>query len=272
MNRIENPISISNIAWPQELDEKIGNLLTNQGIHFIDVAPSKYFKNLQDASKEEINKVRKNWKNRGIQICGMQSLMYGVNELNLFTSETDRKLMYAHLKAVCRIGQGLGVRYLTFGSPKNRLIGEQSKEEIRNISFNFFYNLGKIAKDYDLIFCLEPNPKEYGANFLVKTEEAIEFIKKLNHPNVMMQFDTGTCILNKEENFNKLDLPLIGHIHASTPFLCPIDNQTVKSVKNILNMLGAPKEKIICIEMLCKDKNRVVDTILNAIKLLKSQS
>lgn len=270
MNKIENPISISNIAWPQELDEEIGNLLIKQGVHFIDVAPSKYFKNFQDATKEEINKVKENWKNRGIQIYGMQSLMYGVNKLNLFTSETDRKLMYEHLKAVCRIGQGLGARYLTFGSPKNRLIGEQTKEEISDISFNFFYELGRIAKDHDLIFCLEPNPKEYGANFLVKTEEVIEFIKKLNHPNVLMQFDTGTSILNKEENFNGMDFLLIGHIHASTPFLFPIDNKTVECVKNKLNLLGAPKEKIICIEMLCKDNNRLADTILNAIKLLRS--
>ena len=169
---------------------------------------------------------------------------------------------------MCRIGRILGARFLTFGSPKNRLIKGQNSKEIEEISLNFFYKLGQIAKENQVTICLEPNPKEYGANFLTTTMQAHNFVKKLNHPNIKMQLDTGTCILN-EEDLELLDNSTIGYIHASNPFLLPIDEQNVGQIKNKLNLLDKLEDKVVCIEMLCGRERSPVDVIKRSITLLR---
>ena len=69
-------LSISNIAWDTSQDEAIADLLVQEGISCIDIAPGKYFSNLLTTSKEEISRVRNFWGNRGIKIVGMQSLFF----------------------------------------------------------------------------------------------------------------------------------------------------------------------------------------------------
>lgn len=268
MNNLNNALSISNIAWDPELDNKVGAILQEQEVKFIDVAPSKYFKNFYETSYSEIEFVKEKWARFGIKIYGMQSLLFGFKQVNLFSSVEDRALMLSSLGEVCRIGRILGARFLTFGSPKNRLIKGQNSKEIEEISLNFFYKLGQIAKENQVTICLEPNPKEYGANFLTTTMQAHNFVKKLNHPNIKMQLDTGTCILN-EEDLELLDNSTIGHIHASNPFLLPIDEQNVGQIKNKLNLLDKLEDKVVCIEMLCGRERSPVDVIKRSITLLR---
>ena len=43
-------LSISNIAWDKKNDEKVANLLNRYDINLIDIAISKYFKDLEKVS------------------------------------------------------------------------------------------------------------------------------------------------------------------------------------------------------------------------------
>lgn len=269
MAQLKNPLSISNIAWDVGLDKNVGQLLNNLGVHFIDIAPSKYFKNFKETTLEEIDSVRKKWANYGIEIYGMQSLLYGVNDLNLFATKGDRVIMLSHLEEVCKIGNCLGARFLTFGSPKNRIIGSLRKEEVEEVSLNFFYSLGQIARENNVTICIEPNPKEYGADFLTSTQQATDFVKKLNHSNVKIQFDSGTSILNGENDFSFLENSLIGHVHASTPFLLPLNEGMTQCAKEKFVKANLSENKIICIEMLPKEDT--LDSIQTAVSLLREK-
>ena len=60
------------------------------------------------------------WAERGIEITGMQALLFGTSGLNVFGPSEVQDAMLAHLAAVCRIGAGLGAVRVVFGSPKNR--------------------------------------------------------------------------------------------------------------------------------------------------------
>lgn len=113
-------ISISNLAWDVKEDLEVANLLNLFNVDAIDIAPGKYFPEPASASIADIHAVKDWWQERGIDIIGMQALLFGTTGLNVFGSESIQKKLLDHLAAVCRIGAGLGASRLVFGSPKNR--------------------------------------------------------------------------------------------------------------------------------------------------------
>ncbi|MEY8409477.1 TIM barrel protein [Parasutterella excrementihominis] len=268
---IKNPLSISNIAWNVETDDEVAEILGAMGITYIDIAPSKYFRDFFDVKSEDVEGLRKKWESRGIRIYAMQSLLYGCQNLNLFSGLLDRERMLSHLRRVCEISNVLGAQYLTFGSPKNRLIEDQQEEEVQEIALDFFFKLGQVAKENGVTVCIEPNPEAYGANFLTTTREAYQFVKRLDHSNIKLQFDTGTAILNDEGVINDFSIFYLGHVHASTPFLLPINvNNRISVLKKIKGCLPVPEEKVVSIEMLTVNKGDNKQQITEAITALRN--
>lgn len=113
-------ISISNLAWDVKEDLEVANLLNLFNVDAIDIAPGKYFPDPVIATVSDILAVKEWWQERGIEIIGMQALLFGTTGLNVFGSKDVQKNLLDHLAAVCRIGAGLGATRLVFGSPKNR--------------------------------------------------------------------------------------------------------------------------------------------------------
>jgi sugar phosphate isomerase/epimerase len=222
-------LSISNIAWDPAEDEAIAGLLQRFGVDAIDVAPGKYFPDPVKATGDEIDQVKKWWSARGIEIVGMQSLLFGTTGLNLFGSVESQDLMLQHLDAVCRIGSGLGAKHLVFGSPKNRDRTGLSDQAAIDVATPFFRHLGDIAERHGVAICLEPNPAYYGANFMIDSTETAQLVKAVDHPAIRMQFDTGSLAMNGEDALTVLseNSQLIGHVHASEPYLRPLgDDKT----------------------------------------------
>ena len=217
-------LAISNIAWDVSEDLRIAKLLNQFDIDAIDIAPSKYFPDFQKSSDRDIAKVRKWWADFGIEITGMQALMFGTSDLNVFGDVDIRTAMLDHLRAVCRIGAGLGATRLVFGSPKNRDRINLNDDQTGEIAVEFFRQLGDIAQTEGVLICLEPNPSRYGANFMTSNQETIEVVTAINHPAIKMQFDTGSMAINQESHSDVLlkASRLIGHVHASEPDLLPL--------------------------------------------------
>jgi D-psicose/D-tagatose/L-ribulose 3-epimerase len=266
---------ISNIAWDVSEDKDVAYLLNSMNVSLIDLAPSKYFPNFKEASKHEIVKIRQWWNNNGIKINGMQSLLFGITNLNIFGSENDRKFLLDHLREVCRIGSLLGAKKLVFGSPKNRDRSKLSNTQTSNIALDFFYQLGEVATNYNLIICLEPNPTCYGCNFLTTTLETEKFTRTLNHKSIMMQLDTGAMIINEEnfENVIEVSKDLIGHIHLSEVNLMPI----LRKNKNHLSIAPIIKKffsnRVLSIEMLSSRSEsnlKPIKETLEAIQIIYS--
>ena len=217
-------LAISNIAWEVADDEDLLRLLKQHGVDAIDVAPGKYFPAPAQATSEEIARVRDWWSSRGIELTGMQALLFGTTGLNLFGDAQSRAAMLAHLAAVCRIGGGLGATRLVFGSPKNRDRSGLDDEQTMAIASAFFRELGDIARAAGVIVCLEPNPTCYGANFMTTASETAAVVRAVAHPAIRMQFDTGALAINGEDPEQVLRdcADLIGHVHASEPNLVPL--------------------------------------------------
>jgi D-psicose/D-tagatose/L-ribulose 3-epimerase len=261
-------ISISNIAWEVSDDVLVVDILNKYGLNSIDIAPGKYFSNPIKTSDKEIKLVRNWWNSRGIEIIGMQALLFGTSGFNLFNEISVRKLMLTHLESICRIGSGLGVKHLVFGSPKNRDRKELTEKEVLDISLPFFQKLGDIAFQYNLEICIEPNPPIYGANFLTTSKDAALFVEKVNHSNIKMQLDTGTVIINNE-NLEKILIEhssLIGHIHISEPNLIPYGQNIVICRSHGENIKKYLPNHTITIEMLKVIDDPNYREVINSIK------
>ena len=77
-------ISISNLAWDVSEDKQVLSLLKEFKVDSIDIAPGKYFPTPSKAKTTDILAVRQWWNDKGIDILGMQSLLFGTQGLNVF--------------------------------------------------------------------------------------------------------------------------------------------------------------------------------------------
>lgn len=245
-------ISISNIAWDVGEDEAVAALLRHHDIDAIDIAPGKYFPEPAVCANKDIQRVREWWNERGIDITGMQALLFGTTGLNVFSDNDVQARMLSHLDAVCRIGAGLGATRLVFGSPKNRDRSGLSDEETRDTAVRFFRRLGDIAHSHGVVVCLEPNPECYGANFMTHSAETAEVVSGVNHPAIRMQLDTGAITINREDPREIIRdfARLFGHIHASEPSLVPLGDGDTDHASAGEMLRTALPNSIVTIEML----------------------
>lgn len=260
-------LAISNIAWDVSEDEAMVPLLQHYGLDAIDIAPGKYFPDPEAADERQILQVRQWWADQGIEITGMQALLFGSSGLNLFGTSETQTAMLKRLDAVCRIGSGLGAPRLVFGSPKNRDRTDLSDQQTEAIALEFFRRLGGIAAAYGVQICLEPNPTSYGCNFMTSSAETAGMVERLAHSSIRMQLDTGAMAMNGEdpEGIITRFSHLIGHIHASEPNLAPVGdgNTDHRVVASTLNDL-LPKH-VVSIEMVATSNEPHLQSIDRAV-------
>jgi len=214
-------ISISNLAWDIAEDEAIAALLQRYQVDAIDIAPSKYFAQPALATDSQMASVKSWWQQRGIDMVGMQALLFGTSGLNVFAAPDIQAAMLRHLDAICRIGSALGATRLVFGSPKNRDRSGLNDTNALAIAVPFFRQLGDVAATHGVMVCLEPNPACYGTNFMTHSQDTARVVTQIDHPAIRIQLDTGAMTVNAEDPCAVLSLHagLIGHVHASEPLL-----------------------------------------------------
>lgn len=260
-------LSISNIAWQPEEDQRIATLLEQHQIDAIDIAPGKYFSSPELATKTEIMAVKQWWHERGISIIGMQSLLFGTTGLNVFGDKASRLGLLARLQAIFRIAGILGATRLVFGSPRNRDRHSLSDQEATDSAIQFFQQAANYAADEGVLLCLEPNPVCYGANFMTNSQETALVVKAVNHPALRMQLDTGAITINQEDVAQVLNsyAALIGHVHASEPQLVPLGDNGTDHGKMASALAQSLPKAIVTIEMLATETEPALQSISRAL-------
>lgn len=263
-------LAISNIAWDVEEDDQLAELLVKYAVDSIDIVPGKYFPNPVKVNDNDITKVKSYWADKGIEITGMQSLLFGTQGLNVFGSLEVQETLLEHLRAVCNIAGKLGATRLVFGSPKNRDRSHLSNDQTHKIAVSFFRALGNIAQENGVIICLEPNPACYGANFMIDGVETFDVVKAIKHPAIKMQLDTGAITINNEEieDLLKLAYSVIGHIHISDPQLAVVGDSDANHQAYAAAIRQAFEDPLISIEMLATPNESHLTSIERALEFV----
>ncbi len=245
-------LSFSNLAWEREHDPAMRELLNEAGVDAIDLVPGRYLSDPVRATDVELDAIRREWNDAGIEIVGLQALLFGTQGLNVFGSRDSQEAMLTHFDGICRLGSRLGARHLVFGAPRNRDAAGWEPAAARRHAVEFFTRLGEIAARHAVVVCLEPNPARYHCNFMTTTAEAAGIVQAVGLPQIRLQFDTGTVCVNREDAAAELAAhgSLVGHVHLSEPDLAPLGSLETDHENYGRAMRFALRDRVVAIEML----------------------
>ena len=81
---MKNKLSISHLAWLSNNNKKNANILKLFKVKYIDIVLSRYFPNLESIKRNKLISIKNYWKEHSINIYGMQSILFGYENLNIF--------------------------------------------------------------------------------------------------------------------------------------------------------------------------------------------
>jgi len=256
-------LSISNIAWDIEWNDKIFLLMQKKGFSGLEIAPTKIFPVLPYKQLIEASKWKKKLTKRyGLEISSMQSIWYGRKE-NIFQSKEERDSLLQYTKQAILFAEHIECRNLVFGCPKNRFLPENTDE---TIAVSFFYELGEYALQHHTVIGMEANPMIYHTNYINTTKEALNLIKEVNSNGFHLNVDLGTIIENQEELSTLTEnAEFINHVHISEPSLRKIRPRKIHSelayLLNYINYQG-----YVSIEMEQQENLTDIEDTINYVK------
>lgn len=217
-------LAISNIAWPAGRDAEVADLLAEQQVTGVEIAPTKIRPDPLNATERELDAYRTFWSERGIEIVAAQALLFGKPELMLFESADVRGKTLAYLEKIVRLCGRLGCGALVFGSPKNRRVGDLDRAVAWDAAVEFFGRLGETAVACDTAIVMEANPAEYGADFIMRAEEAAALVAAVNHAGFRLHLDSACMTMAGDEPERVIPqvASQLRHYHISEPQLAPI--------------------------------------------------
>lgn len=215
-------LSFSNIGWDIHDDPAVLDALRASGVHGIEVAPTKVWPNWEGANAENARAYRVFLEQRGFRVPALQAILFGRPELKLFDdTAAGREALVAHMETVADVAQALGASVLVFGAPKARLRGSLSPAEAMERACEVFRRLGAVCAARDTRLCIEPNPSEYGCDFVTNAREALTLVEEVNHPGFALHLDAAALYMADDpfETLLPRALPSLCHYHISEPYL-----------------------------------------------------
>lgn len=255
-------VSISNIAWDKSKDEVMYDYLVHNSIDGLEIAPTRFIENNPYDNIEIAIQITESLKNKyNLSISSMQSIWFGRNE-NIFRDPNEFKELLNYTKKAVNFAAAINCPNLVFGCPKNRYLDDVSKYDI---AIDFFREIGEYAYERNTTIALEPNPIIYNTNFINTTNEAFDFIKKVQSKGLLVNLDLGTIIWNNEnllEIFN--NICYVNHIHISEPNLLKIEKRDLHNTIRKL-LIDKKYDKYISIEMKNYDDIKVIEETIQYI-------
>jgi D-psicose/D-tagatose/L-ribulose 3-epimerase len=180
--------------------------------------------------------------NADFRVSSLQAILFGKPECRLFGSDNDRQSLFEHLVLCADLAAGLGATHLVFGAPKNRALLGKSDADAFQIACEFFRGLGSSFEARGLCLCLEPNPPQYGCEFVTSSAQASRLVRTVDSRGFRLQLDTGCMRLAEEDPVQAIraHADILSHFHVSEPFLGSFDDPAVahREVGNALEEVG----------------------------------
>lgn len=250
-------LAVSAIAWDYAQDNDVATILQKSGVGAVELAPTKIWpEKIADdplaVTDEEIEAVLSLWASYGVKPVAMQSMLFLKPEMTIFHDESERQKTLDYLKRFIVLSGRLGVGRMVFGSPKNRQVPEtMSVDNAWSIATHFFRELGEEAERNNVIFCIEPNPKDYNCNFVTNATGGAKLVREVNTPGFQLHLDAAGMTLAGDNEQAILDnADILKHFHISAPYLGNIsDDTTVQHEKFASALRDIGYDHMVSIEM-----------------------
>lgn len=240
-------LSVSNIAWSVDEDLAAYSILRTHQVSHIEVAPTRIRPNWPDITSKAVRDYRDQLETEGFVVSSLQAILFGRPELQLFG---DQAAFRSHLERCAGIAAELGAAAVVFGAPKNRLKGALPTEEALSKAADFFTSVAPAFESSHARLCIEPNPAEYGGDFLTGVAEAAALVSAVNHPSVRLHLDTACLSLSgSDAHAVRKYAALTSHFHASEPFLAPLSRPSLDHRSFAEELRSSGYDKFVCLEM-----------------------
>ena len=240
---MKNKLSISLLALKDfsKLDEFL-NLIKKNNIKHIELPITKILPNYE-LNKKKIKIFLKKISKYEIKISSLQAIFYK-KKFNILEVK-DHKKIVKHLTKIILIAKLLKTKNIIFGSPKNRVRRNISNKD----AFKIFKSLlNKIRIELiknDIIFCIEPNSRHYGCDFILNSLDALEFIHYSKIKNLAINFDTGNALLEKDSTkISKKNLKYFRNFQISEKNLKGLKKKDLNKHRKLLKQFNIKKEFI----------------------------
>lgn len=249
--------SVSNIAWPAE--DRLGAYegLAANGFDGLEIAPGLFFFDAADpfnpdapAYDRAIGEIAQ----AGLRLVSMQSLLFGVDGAALFEDAAALQRLETGMHRAIRLAGRLQIPNLVFGSPRQRVIPDgMDPQEARDKAAGVFARLGDVAQSEGTVIAMEANPAVYGTNFLTHGEQALDFVRIVEHRAVRFILDIGAMQINGAFDQTPALIAdagdLLSHVHFSEPQLAPAPADAAQAAMVLRALHASGYDRAVSIEM-----------------------
>lgn len=256
-------LSISNIGWTADQDNRIYEMIKKYGFSGLEIAPTRIFPETPYDKLEEARVWADNLKKLyGFSVSSMQSIWYGRQE-KIFGTEEEFQTLVDYTKKAIDFAAVIGCGNLVFGCPRNRNISEGGDPKI---GIRFFREIGDYAAAKGTVIGMEANPPIYNTNYVNNTSEAFALIDEVSSEGFKLNLDVGTMIQNEERVDELTDrIRLINHVHISEPGLKPIEQREIHfALRDVLADEGY--KGYISIEMGRTDDVKLIEETISYVR------
>lgn len=218
-------IAISNIAWPAEQDAAAYELLRENEIVGLEVAPTRVWPDWAGITKPSIALFRDQVSNAGLEISSLQSILFQKPALQLFAEGVAGEEFAEHLRYCADLAASLGAKAIVFGAPKNRLRGDLSQDEAMQRAVDVLLPIAEYYAKTGVCLCFEANPEQYGCNFMTRGADAARLVRRVGSAGLRLHLDTACGFLAGEDvaALVRENADILAHFHASEPMLGGFD-------------------------------------------------
>ncbi len=262
-------LTISNIAWTASQENEIFSLLPLYGVTAVEVAPTRIWPEWNYDARAVVA-YRNFLQEHGLVCSSLQAILYQQPQLKVFGTATERAELIVHLKRVANLAADLGARAMVFGAPKNRDRGDLDEQTAMAQAAELFAIAGEYCHQQQVCLCLEPNPVNYGCNFITNSQSGAELVRLVNSPGFRLHLDAAGMHLAGEDVSSAIPAAadVLEHIHISEPNLGTFSQPQVNHphIATALRTIGW--ERWISIEM--RATEQPVESVKEALRVVKA--
>lgn len=250
-------LAVSNIAWSYRNRLDAYAILHEHGFGGLEIAPGLLFAeeaNPFTPSAAGVSARLAELDRAGLRLVSMQSLLFGVDGAEVFGPPAAVERLNDGLTQAILLAGRLGIPNLVFGSPRQRIVppGVGLDDQIERMRA-VLRPLGDLAAANGTVLAMEPNPAEYGTNFMTDFPSTLDMVQAVAHPAVTLNFDLGalhmTGALDKIDAYVAASAPHLSHVHLSAPFLGPAPASVEEAASVLESLAGIGYAGAVSIEM-----------------------
>lgn len=221
-------VCVSNIAWRPEEEASVAKALQAAGVTQVEIAPMRAVPQPWQPDPAQARQYRNWWQDHGISVVAMQALLFGRDGLALFEEAEKRQRTREHLLGVFDLAALLGAQRLVFGSPGQRKRGQRPEAEVWEIAVEFFRDLGHEAARRGTCLCIEPNPPQYGCDWVTDAATGARLVREVASPGFGLHLDAAGMHMAGDDGPQSLRSArdVLRHVHFSAPQLQHVHRST----------------------------------------------